>query len=64
MIELQRLCGLPIKAPWLNPIEPKGVHDERAVVELDRKLTAEEVGQRVCDYFDCPRHPPLPKPEA
>jgi transposase len=59
-----RVCGLPIKAPWLNPIEPKWVHGKRAVIEPDRKLTAEELRQRVYDYFDCPHHPPLPKPEA
>lgn len=59
-----RVCGLPIKAPWLNPIEPKWVHGKRAVVEPDRKLTADELRERVCDYFDCPQHPPLPKPEA
>ena len=59
-----RVCGLPVKAPWLNPIEPRWVHGTRAVVEPDRKLTAEELRQRVCDYFGCPQHPPLPKPEA
>ena len=59
-----RVCPLPIKAPWLNPIEPKWVHGKRAVVEPDRKLTAEELRQRVCDYFGCPNEPTLPKPQA
>ena len=58
-----RVCGLPVKAPWLNPIEPKWVHGKRAVVEPDRKLTADELRQRVCDYFKCPHEPPLPKPQ-
>ena len=58
-----RVCGLPVKAPWLNAIEPKWVHGKRAVVEPDRKLTADELQQRVCDYFGCRREPPLPKPQ-
>jgi transposase len=47
------VCQLPVKAPWLNPIEPKWVHGKRAVVEPDRKLTAEELKQRICDYYGC-----------
>ena len=57
-----RVCGLPVKAPWLNAIEPKWVHGKRAIVEPDRKLTADELRQRACDYFGCPNDPPLPKP--
>jgi DDE superfamily endonuclease len=48
-------CYLPIKAPWLNPIEPKWVHGKRAIVEPDRKLTGEEVVQRACSYYRCER---------
>lgn len=59
-----RACYLPIKAPWLNPIEPKWVHGKRAVAEPDRKLTADELRQRVCDYYGCAKHPALPKPET
>ncbi len=59
-----RVCGLPVKAPWLNPIEPRWVHGKRAVVEPDRKLTAEELRDRVHDYYGCPKHPPLPKTQA
>ena len=59
-----RVCPLPVKAPWLNPIEPKWVHGKRAVVEPDRKLTADELRQRVCDYFGCRLEPPLAKPAA
>ena len=36
-------CPLPVKAPWLNRIEPKWVHCKRAIVEPDRPLTAAEV---------------------
>ncbi len=28
-------CRLPVKAPWLNPIEPRWVHGKRAVAEPD-----------------------------
>ena len=44
---------LPIKSPWLNPIEPHWVHGKRVVVEPERKLTAEELINRVCEYFRC-----------
>lgn len=47
------ICYLPIKSPWLNPIEPKWVHGKRRVVEPDRLLTGKELAQRVCKAFDC-----------
>ena len=47
-------CWLPTKSPWLNRIEPHWVHGKRAIVEPARLLTAQEVEQRVCDYFGCP----------
>jgi hypothetical protein len=46
-------CGLPVKAPWLNAIEPKWVHGKRAILEPDRKLTGAEVIERVCGYYGC-----------
>jgi transposase len=46
-------CWLPIKAPWLNRIEPKWVHGKRAIIEPDRKLTGDEVIERVCGYYGC-----------
>jgi hypothetical protein len=52
-------CYLPVKAPWLNAIEPKWVHGKRAIVEPERKLTPSEVVERVCDYYDCERLSPL-----
>ena len=48
-------CQLPVKAPWLNPIEPKWVHGKRAVVEPARLLTGAELEERVCAYFGCHR---------
>jgi DDE superfamily endonuclease len=48
-------CQLPVKAPWLNPIEPKWMHGKRAIVEPARLLSAAEVEERVCAYFGC--HP-------
>ena len=46
-------CQLPVKAPWLNPIEPKWVHGKRAVVEPVRLLTAAKLEERICIYFGC-----------
>jgi len=50
---------LPIKSPWLNPIEPKWVHAKRRVVEPARLLSAEELIERVYTAFDCPPDIPL-----
>src|SRR4051812_19731401 len=41
-------CFLPVKSPWLNPIEPKWAHGKKAVVEPERLLSAAEVRTRVC----------------
>jgi hypothetical protein len=48
-------CYLPIKAPWLNRIEPCWAHGKRAILEADRKLTAAEVIDRVHQHFGCER---------
>ena len=48
-------CRLPVKAPWLNPMEPKWVHGKRAVVEPARLLAAAELEDRICAYFGCHR---------
>ena len=50
-------CKLPVKSPWLNPIEPKWVHGKRAVVEPERLLTASELVTRVYDYYGCEHWP-------
>ena len=57
-------CYLPIKSPWLNPIEPRWVHAKRKVVEPDRLLGANELADRVCVQFGCQHDPHLsvPKP--
>ncbi len=57
-------CYLPIKAPWLNRIEPKWVHGKRAIVEPERKLTAAEVVGRVCEYYGCERLEPISQQPA
>lgn len=56
-------CPLPVKSPWLNPIEPKWVHGKRKVVEPDRLLPAQELAERVCAVFDCAYEPHLAIPE-
>jgi hypothetical protein len=48
-------CFLPVKAPWLNAIEPKWVHGKRAIIEPDRPLTPSEVIERVHGYYGCER---------
>ena len=53
------VCPLPVKSPWLNPIEPKWMHGKRRIVELARLLTAEEIAERVCDCFGCVHEPHL-----
>lgn len=47
-------CFLPIKSPWLNPIEPHWAHAKRDIVEPARLLTAHEMEQRICARFACP----------
>jgi transposase len=56
-------CYLPIKSPWLNPIEPRWVHAKRNVVEPDRLLSARELADRVCAHFRCPHDNHLSIPE-
>jgi transposase len=55
-------CYLPVKSPWLNPIEPKWAHGKRRVVEPARLLTAAELRARVCTAFDCPEEDMLGLP--
>ena len=52
-------CLLPVKSPWLNPIEPKWTHGKKAIVEPERLLAANEVRTRVCDYYGCEHLEPL-----
>ena len=57
------VCPLPVKSPWLNPIEPKWVHGKRRIAQADRLLSADELVERVCATFDCPFEDPLSIPE-
>src|SRR5258706_6949625 len=56
-------CYLPVKSPWVNPIEPKWVHSKRAIIEPTRLLSAQEVADRVCAYHRCPHEPHLTLPD-
>lgn len=56
-------CYLPIKSPWLNPIEPRWIHGKRKVVEPARLLTAHELADRVCDHFRCEHYEHLAIPD-
>jgi transposase len=53
------ICELPVASPWLNNIEPCWKHAKKAIMEPDRKLTAEEITGRVCDHFGCEMLPYL-----
>jgi len=53
------VCRLPVKSPWLNPIEPRWLHGKRAIVEPARTLTAHELMDRVHQHFRCDRLEPL-----
>lgn len=53
------VCRLPVKSPWLNPIEPRWLHGKRAIVEPTRLLTADELIDRVHQHFGCKREKPL-----
>jgi hypothetical protein len=52
-------CFLPVRSPWLNPIEPRWAHGKKAIVEPERLLAANEVRTRVCDYYGCEHLEPL-----
>jgi len=56
------VSALPIKSPWLNPIEPKWLHGKKRIVEPARLLPAHEVAERVCAAFACPHEPHLVAP--
>jgi hypothetical protein len=46
-------CPLPVKSPWLNPIEPGWIHTQRKVVEPARLLTARGLEDRLCQALNC-----------
>ncbi len=47
------VCPLPVKSPWLNPIEPTWRHAKRRVAEPHRLLTARETAKRACAALGC-----------
>ena len=57
-------CELPVKSPWLNPIEPKWLHGKRAICEPDGELTGEDIMERVCTHYGCERLPPIEQKTA
>ena len=54
---------LPIKSPWLNPIEPVWVHTKRRVVEPNGTLSAQELADRICASRGCVHEAHLAIPE-
>jgi hypothetical protein len=50
-------CLLPKKSPWLNPIEPRRINAKRKVTEPNKKLSAQELAERVCLIFKQPALP-------
>jgi transposase len=43
---------LPVKSPWLNPIEPRWVHAKRGVCQPEGDLTPSELRRRLSAHFD------------
>jgi hypothetical protein len=56
-------CRLPVKRPWLNPIEPKWVHGNRAISDPEHMLRADEREARVDAYDGCEREDHLVMPK-
>ena len=56
-------CRLPVKSPWLNPIEPKWAHGKRRVVEPDGVLSTDELADRICAALGCEHQAHLSIPE-
>ena len=53
------VCRLPVKSPWLNPIEPRWLPGKWAIAEPERTLTAHELMDRVHQHFRCEPLEPL-----
>jgi transposase len=56
-------CRLPVKSPWLNPIEPMWIHGKRRVVEPNGALSVHELAERISATFDCTHEEHLSIPE-
>ena len=57
------VCPLPVKSPWLNPIEVHWRHGKRQTAEPGRVLSSEELETRICAYYDCSKEPHLAIPQ-
>lgn len=57
------VCTLPVKSPWLNPMEPRWMHGKRRVVEPNRTLSAQELADRICATLGCRHEDHLSIPE-
>lgn len=44
-------CLLPVKSPWLNPMEAHWVHAKRKIAEPDGEITVNELKCRLCAHF-------------
>jgi transposase len=44
-------CLLPVKSPWLNPMEAHWIHAKRKIAEPDGELSAPELMRRLCSHF-------------
>ena len=42
---------LPIKSPWLNPMEPMWLHAKRKVAQFEGSLSVAVLKVRLCAYF-------------
>ena len=56
-------CPLPVKSPWLNPMEVYWRHGKRQTVEPDGMLTAEQLEARICAYYGCEQEEHLVIPQ-
>lgn len=56
-------CPLPVKSPWLNPIEVYWRHGKRQTMEPDGVLTAAELEARICAYYGCDQEEHLAIPQ-
>jgi len=57
------ICPLPVKSPWLNPIEPKWLYAKRRILEPDRTLSMSDLIERICATFGCTHEAYLSIPE-
>lgn len=44
-------CLLPVKSPWLNPMEAHWIHAQRKIAEPNGELSVAELKRRLCAHF-------------